>query len=354
MNKSAENRQIPEIAIGAKDPPRSVRCRSATPMPLFGIVALLCLVLAVPLRAEDSLGTLIAVGDIAKCKRNGWFDEILELLYLKDEVDPPPEAKAIADQVERLPGTILALGDLAYPKGSQANIRDCFDRVWGGLKDRTRPAPGNHDFKSDEGRPYFEYWGASVGEPGRGYYSFDLASWHIIALNSNIDSEPESEQNLWLDRDLAATNAPCVLAYWHHPVFSSGKHGDDSKMKPILKSLFDQGVTIVLSGHDHTYERFAPQDPEGRLDDARGFIQFIVGTGGSGLRKAPKRISDNSRSFTADNLGVLKLELFESRFEWVFMPATESGFQDSGTAQCVTRPRPESTAAPGTRSHLTH
>jgi hypothetical protein len=203
------------------------------------------------------------------------------------------------------------------------------------LKDRTRPAPGNHDFKSDKAGPYYEYWGATAGESGRGYYSFDLGSWHIVALNSNIGSKKKSKQYVWLRDDLAATKAPCLLAYWHHPVFSSGMHGSASKMKKVLQLLYDQGVTVVLAGHDHNYERFAPQDPKGRPDDERGFVQFIVGTGGSDLREAPKRLEDNSQSFSAENLGVLKLELFERHYNWEFLPASGPEFHDSGSARCV-------------------
>jgi 3',5'-cyclic AMP phosphodiesterase CpdA len=302
---------------------------------------LLCQVLAVPARAEDPMSTLIAVGDIANCEKSkmerGWFEWFLESIHLKEAAETVPGATVIADQVERLPGTILALGDLAYPEGSESNIKNCLDRLWSDSKDRTRLVPGNHDFKSDKAEPYYEYWGASAGKPRRGYYSFDLASWHILALNSNIGSKKKSKQYAWLRKDLRATNASCILAYWHHPVFSSGKHGNASKMKKILRLLYDHGVTIVLAGHDHTYERFAPQDHKGRRDDDHGFVQFVVGTGGSGLREPPIEFEDNSESFSAENLGVLKLELFERRYNWEFLPASGPEFHDSGSAQCVER-----------------
>ena len=154
----------------------------------------------------------------------------------------------------------------------------------GTVKDRTYPVPGNHEYKTKNAVPYFAYRGRQAGEPGKGYYSFDLGGWHIIALNSKLEKKRHrdaySAQHTWLQQDLAATNARCILAYWHHPVFSSGQHGGSHRMKNILQTLYARGVSVVLKGHDHDYERFALQNPEGDLDPAHGFRAFVVGTGG--------------------------------------------------------------------------
>ncbi len=272
---------------------------------------------APPDAASGSVDTavVLAAGDIARCG------------------DQLSGAVATARLLDRLEGTILTLGDHAYEDGSQKSFTQCYEPTWGRHKARTRPAPGNHDYHTREARPYFEYFGENAGPAGRGYYSFDLASWHVVSLNSVTDAKRGSDQLAWLRDDLEANPRTCTLAYWHIPVFSSGDHGDDSKMLEVWRVLYQFGADVVLNGHDHDYERFGPQDPKGAADPARGIRQFVVGTGGAGVYKWG---SDRRNSEVRDNsvYGVLKLTLAPASYEWEFVPAVGQ-FQDSGSAPCV-------------------
>jgi len=193
-------------------------------------------------------------------------------------------AEATAKLLDQLPGTVMAVGDLAYPDGSKENFT-CYDKTWGRAKTRTRPAVGNHEFHSTGGTPYFDYFGAAAGDPKTGYYSYELGTWHIIVLNSECQDvggcEAGSPQEKWLRANLAAHPAACTLAYWHKPLFSSGSaHGNDLTVKPLFQALYDANADVVITGHDHDYERFAPQTPDGAADPARGIREFVVGTGG--------------------------------------------------------------------------
>ncbi len=266
---------------------------------------------------SDPLHTLLAAGDIAVCGK--------------------PGAQATAKLLDRLPGTILTLGDLAYWKGSAKEFRRCYDPTWGRHKHRTWPAPGNHDYGSDRGAPYFAYWGSRAGEPGRGFYSVDIGPWHIVALNSNISAGPGSEQERWLRADLGATRARCILAYWHYPFFSSGRGGNIPKMATLYRTLYTFGASVVLAGHDHNYERFAPQDPRGRPDPEYGIRTFVVGTGGAWLSRRRKSQLTNSEVFHLGSWGVLKLSLFEDGYTWQFVPVDGQTFRDTGGAACVPR-----------------
>ena len=276
--------------------------------------------------AGESPVTILAAGDIAECRD-------------QHSKYPRVNARLTAQQLLRSPGQILALGDLAYPHGSFRDFQECYDPTWGQVKERTHPVPGNHDYDTREAAPYFAYWKNQAGEAGRGYYSFDVGDWHIIALNSNIEKkkhhkETNSAQHQWLKQDLAATQARCILAFWHHPVFSSGRHGNDSRMFYILRTIYDFGVSIVLTAHDHHYERFAPQDPNGNLDFSHGFRQFVVGTGGGTLRPL-QHSQKNSEAFRSDTFGILKLNLYPDRYSWQFMPTEEEQPYDVGTTSCL-------------------
>lgn len=229
--------------------------------------------------------------------------------------------------------TVAALGDTSYPAGAAEEYRDCYGPTWGPFLARTRPAPGNHEYGTPEAAGYFTYFGSLAGPDRRGYYAYDLGAWRVYALNSNVDAARNSPQELWLRADLAANPRRCILAYWHHPLYSSGPHGGSAKMADAWQALQAAGADLVLAGHDHTYERFAPQDHAGAADPARGMRQFVIGTGGAGLYAfgTPR---PNSEARIADTLGVVRFTLREDAYQWEFIPATAAGQRDSGQAQC--------------------
>jgi hypothetical protein len=246
-------------------------------------------------------------------------------------------AEATAKLLEQIPGTVMAVGDLAYPDGSKENFQ-CYDKTWGRVRTRTRPAAGNHDFHAAGATPYFDYFGASAGDPKYGYYSYELGSWHIVVLNSECQDvggcDAASRQVQWLRNDLAAHPAACTLAYWHKPLFSSGSaHGNDAEMKPLWQALYDANADVVINGHDHNYERFAPQNPEGGSDAARGIREFVVGTGGKSHRPVVLA-KPNSESRNADAYGVLKLTLRAGAYDWQFIAEPGKTFVDSGSGKC--------------------
>ena len=268
--------------------------------------------------ANDQSAILVGAGDIADCKDLSG-------------------AEATAKLLDQLPGTVMAVGDLAYPDGSKENFT-CYDKTWGRVKSRTRPAPGNHEFHAAGATPYFDYFGAAAGDPKTGYYSYELGTWHIIVLNSECQDvggcEAGSPQEKWLRADLAAHPAACTLAYWHKPLFSSGSaHGNDLTVKPLFQALYEANADVVVTGHDHDYERFAPQTPDGAADPARGIREFVVGTGGKNHRPfvSPK---PNSELRDATAFGVLKLTLKPGGYDWQFIPEAGKSFTDSGSEKC--------------------
>jgi hypothetical protein len=258
--------------------------------------------------------TIVGAGDIAGCSTSG--DE--ETARLLDEF---PEA------------TVFTLGDNAYPDGTASQFANCYGPSWGHHKARTRPSPGNHDYDASGASGYFGYFGASAGDPGKGYYSYDLGDWHIISLNSNVSMSAGSAQEKWLRADLAANPKQCTLAHWHHPRFSSAKHGNSSSTQPLWQALYDAGADVVLAAHDHSYERFAPQTPGGAADPIRGIRSFVVGTGGRSHSALNSR-QLNSEVFDQSTFGVLRLTLFASGYAWEFVPVAGANFTDSGTGQC--------------------
>ena len=257
---------------------------------------------------------LVGAGDIAKCEILGG-------------------AVATARLLDGIPGTVFTVGDNAYDDGTAEQFKKCYGPTWGRHRDRTRPSPGNHDYHTEGAKPYYDYFGELAGPHGRGYYSYDLGSWHIISLDSYVGTERGSSQLQWLKEDLAANKVDCILAYWHIPLFSSGPHGGDAKVKEMWKLLYAAGVDVVVNGHDHDYERFAPVDPDGKADAARGIRQFVVGTGGGGVYKF-KKPARHSEVRDNTTYGVLKLTLGPGRYGWEFVPTQAQGFTDTGTGVC--------------------
>jgi acid phosphatase type 7 len=273
---------------------------------------------AAPTQNAPESAVLIGAGDIADCTNLSG-------------------AEATAKLLEANPGTVMALGDLAYPNGSAENFK-CYDRTWGRVKDRTRPAVGNHEFHSQGATYYFQYFGAAAGDPRTGYYSYELGSWHIVVLNSECDEvggcQAGSPEEKWLRADLAAHPVACTLAYFHKPRFSSGlNHGDDPEITAFWQALYDNNAELVLNGHDHDYERFAPQDPNGNADGKRGIREFVVGTGGKSHREFGIS-KHNSEVRNNDAYGVLKLTLKPGGYDWQFLPEAGKSFTDSGSGSC--------------------
>jgi hypothetical protein len=234
---------------------------------------------------------------------------------------------------------VFAVGDLAYPDGSDAEFANCYGPTWGRFKDRTHPAPGNHEYHNSGASAYARYFGAAAGDPTRGYYSYDLGAWHIVVLNSECDQvggcTASSAQGQWLRDDLAKHPVTCTLAYFHKPLFSSGaKHGNDPEMKPLWEMLYAEGADVIINGHDHDYERFAPQDPNGRPDAPRGIREFVVGSGGKNSHRVFGPAKPNSEIRNADSFGVLKLTLHPTSYEWLFVPEAGKAFTDSGSGTC--------------------
>jgi hypothetical protein len=241
--------------------------------------------------------------------------------------------EATAALLDSIPGTVWTAGDNAYPDGRVQDFANCYEPSWGRHKARTRPSPGNHEYNTSGATPYYAYFGANAGPAGLGYYSYDLGDWHIISLNSNISRSAGSPQEQWLRADLASTTAKCVLAYWHHPRFSSGSHGSSTAQQALFQALYDYDADVVLVGHDHNYQRFAPQTPTGEADPVRGIRQFVVGTGGRDLYTFTTPIA-NTEAYNSDTWGVLKLTLYAETYAWEFVPVAGSTYTDMGSGAC--------------------
>lgn len=258
--------------------------------------------------------TFVGAGDIAICGGN---------------------AEATARQLDSIGGTVFTLGDNAYPSGARGDFQNCYEPSWGRHRSRTRPSPGNHDYGTAGAVPYFDYFGANAGPPGAGFYSFELGAWHIVSLNSNLS---DAGQLSWLRADLAQNaTTKCTLAYWHHPVFSSGPNASNAGEADIrayaarlFRILYDANADLVLVGHEHLYERFAPQNPDGLPDAARGIRQIIVGTGGVPLYDFQSIKANSEVRIKAH--GVMKLTLSNDRYQWDFLPTSGSG--DTGVSAC--------------------
>lgn len=249
-----------------------------------------------------------------------------------------PATRATARLLDEVDGTIFTLGDNVQGLGSAEEFAEYYDPTWGRQKDRTRPAPGSHEYRIPGAGPYYEYFGTAAGAPDKGYYSYDVGGWHIIVLNSNCEKvggcSANAPQVTWLKKDLAANDDKvCTLAYFHQALFTSGsKYGSQTKMKPAYKEMYVGGVDLVLSGHEGNYERFAPQDPEGNRDP-RGIRQFVVGTGGHFLNPFGE-ILPNSEVRNSTTHGILKLTLRSKGYDWEFLPVEGATFSDKGSYPC--------------------
>ncbi|HWS80864.1 MAG TPA: metallophosphoesterase [Rubrobacter sp.] len=322
----------------------------ASAMLLASMVAVLT---AVPSIGQSQTVTLVGAGDIAECS-------------------PDNNAKATAALLNNIPGTVLALGDNAYPHGTPKHYANCYDNYrisdgsvfdakrthwWGQYKARTMPILGNHDYHSSKiAQPYFDYFSANraVGfkqppapvpnttanpglTPGKGYYSYDRGSWHIVALNSNCNKvggcEKTSTQGKWLRNNLANTNKLCTLAYFHHPLYSTGNNVTNPNVKPLWQILYNHHADVILNGHAHRYERFAPLTPGGKKDPQNGIRQFVAGTGGS-LGGSEVQQAPGVEVVETGTSGVIKLDLSARSYSWRFVHIEGQTFTDSGEGSC--------------------
>jgi hypothetical protein len=267
----------------------------------------------------EAAPVVLAAGDIAACDTFG------------DE--------ATAAVLDRLGGTVVTVGDHVYEYATASDFTNCYDPTWGRHKARTKPVVGDHEYIQSPAVPYFDYFGAAAGDPAKGYYSFDVGSWHVVALNANCSKLPGgcgagSPAEQWLRSDLAANQAACTLLVMHAPRFSSGSiHGNQSSMFYFWQAAYDHGAELVLSASEHVYERFAPQTPSGTADAARGVRQITVGTGGRSHYNFGT-IKPNSEVRNNDAFGVLRLTLRSGAYDWQFVPEAGKTFADSGTTSC--------------------
>jgi hypothetical protein len=288
------------------------------------------------------------------CDRNAYLDYYV--LTTSDSPPPPPppsspvlvgagdiascsssDDAATAALLDSIPGTVFTAGDNAYDSGTASEFANCYDPTWGRHKARTMPTVGNHEYQTAGASGYFSYFGTAAGDPTKGYYSYNLGEWHVVALNSMCENVggcgATSPMVSWLKQDLSASTKACTIAIWHHPLFSSGEHGNDPKMKSSWDALYAANADVIVNGHDHDYERFAPQDPNGAADTTRGMREFVVGTGGAS-HTAFFAVQPNSQVRDSDTFGVLKLTLNSSSYDWQFVPESGKTFTDSGSTIC--------------------
>jgi hypothetical protein len=273
---------------------------------------------------------VVAAGDIACSPK--------EPPDAEDGPDACKQKRTAALVARQMPlDAVLPLGDEHYPAGALSDFRIGYDPTWGKFKAISRPVPGNHEYKTPHAAGYYAYFGAAAGDPKKGYYSYNLGTWHFVALNSNCAALPggcaaNSAQVRWLRADLAQHPHTCILAYWHHPRFSSAKHHSDASYTPFWKALYDAGAAIVLNGHDHDYERFAPQTPAGSADPVHGAREFVVGSGGRSHYPYTS-IEPNSQVRNNTAYGILDLTLRPDGYAWKYLTAGGT-VSDSGEGAC--------------------
>jgi hypothetical protein len=270
---------------------------------------------------------IVGAGDIAAS--NGGSEATAKLL------DAMPDAAAV-----------FTTGDNAYQDGTDANYTSYYAPTWGRHKTKTFPVPGNHEYHTvgqPEGAPgYFNYFGAAAGTPGKGWYSYDVGAWHLIALNSSratdtactpVPCNAGSDQYEWLRNDLLTHPNKCVLAYWHHPIISRGLYDGINGVKPMWDLLYDNGADVVLNGHDHNYQRFAPMNKSLVRDDLRGIREFVIGEGGNS-EYAVQSPGGNLEASQSGAHGVLRLVLHPTSYDWEFVPVAGKTFTDAWSGTC--------------------
>jgi hypothetical protein len=263
-----------------------------------------------PAVAQDA--SLVGAADIGTCNGGG--------------------SAATAALLDEIPGPVFTAGDNVYQSGTEREFRECYEPHWGRHRARTRPVPGNHDYETPGASAYFAYFGAAAGMPGLGYYAYRIGAWDVYALNSNIPMDDQSPQYRWLEAELRQRASRCSLAYWHHPVVSEGRYGGSGFMLPVWRLLYRHGVELVLTGHDHNYQRFSPLDGELRRDAVNGIRQFVVGTGGAAKYPlAGPAVNTENRAVA---WGVLRLGLHATSYEWEFLPVPGETFRDFGRDEC--------------------
>jgi calcineurin-like phosphoesterase family protein len=272
---------------------------------------------------------MLGVGDIAVCGRGG--DEAAARIV---------DSVLVADSAAGLPGVVATFGDNAYPSGSVNDFKRCFSPSWGSsrIMKVIHPSPGNHEYGTGSTDAYFEFFGNRAGPPGKGYYSYDVGEWHVISLNSELyygygSPSQAKEQEDWLRRDLRDNRKLCTMAYFHRPLFSSGRHGGSPSMRALWTIFYGAGADLIVNGHEHHYERFRPQTPEGIADSARGIVEIIAGTGGGILRGMRYPLLKNSVTQIHGYYGVLKLTLGPGEYRHAFI-STSGRVWDTGSGRC--------------------
>ena len=288
------------------------------------VIATIAALLTVFFPATDVLAAdpvLVGAGDIASCPRS------------QDE--------ATAKLLDSISGTVFTAGDNVYTHGSASEFTNCYGPTWGRHKSRTRPAPGDEDWETAGAKGYFGYFGSKAGPAGRGYYSYALGAWHVVVLDTDCSEVggcgSTSPQANWLRSDLAANPTACTIAIFHHPRFSSAQSKPDGRSVTLWQILYSNGADVIVSGHRHQYERFAPQTPSG-TPSTYGIREFVVGTGGAGL-VGFSTVAANSQVRNGSTYGVLKLTLHSSSYDFAFVPIAGQSFRDSGSASCHGKPK---------------
>ena len=271
--------------------------------------------------AQSTDPVLVGAGDIVQC----------------DQVEFQ-QAQATASLIDSIPGTVFAVGDLVYPDPSGDYFAKCWAPTWGRFRDRMIPTAGNHEYNMPGAPEYYSYFGPAAADPLKGYYSFNLGTWHVVVLNAECSKvggcTPTSPEGTWLQSDLAANPTMCTLALWHEPLYASDTGAVTTSVQPFWQMLYSAGADLVVNGHAHNYERFAPQDPNGNLDLTNGIREIIAGAGGKFTGCSTTTPTTNSQKLICDTNGVLKLTLHATSYDWQFIPIPGKTATDSGTMSC--------------------